>query len=123
MMHRRNTGVGGVWTVRATPVDAAGCPDADMLQASQDQNTTVAPDCRGSKQPAAITPVGREKPARIAAWALLTVLGLLISSVIQRPVRLSLRTHDPQLPGNNGLTAPPTAAGVWAWFAPVAVVP
>jgi hypothetical protein len=38
--------------------------------------------------------------------------------VIQRQVRLSLRTHDQQLPGNKGLTAVPTATVVLALFAP-----
>ena len=55
------------WTVLATPVAAAVCPDADILQAYQDQNTTVEPGWRWSKHPAAIAPVWREKPARSAA--------------------------------------------------------
>ena len=46
-----------------------------------------------------------------------TVLGLLVYRVIQRQVRLHLRTHDQQLPGNKGLTAIPTAAVVVALFA------
>jgi hypothetical protein len=45
----------------------------------------------------------------MAAFAILTVLGLLVSSVIQRQVRLYLRTHAQQLPGNKGLTSTPTA--------------
>jgi hypothetical protein len=53
---------------------------------------------------------------------MLTVLGLLVYSVIQRQVRLYLRTHDQQLPGNKGLTATPTAAVVLALFAQVALV-
>ena len=53
---------------------------------------------------------------------MLTVLGLLVSSVLQRQVCLSLRTHDQQLPGNKGLTATPTAAVVLALFTPVALV-
>ena len=57
-----------------------------------------------------------EKPERIAALAMLTVLGLLVYSVIQRQVRLYLRTHDQQLPGNKGLTAIPTAVVVFALF-------
>jgi hypothetical protein len=44
--------------------------------------------------------------------ALLTVVGLLVYAVIQRQVRLSLRDHDRQIPGNKGLTATPTAAGL-----------
>jgi hypothetical protein len=31
------------WTVLATTISAEGCPDADILQAYQDQNTTVEP--------------------------------------------------------------------------------
>ena len=106
----------------ATPVDAEVCPDADILQAYQDQNTTVEPGFRWIKNPAAIAPVWLEKPERIAALAMLTVLGLLVYSVIQRQVRLYLRTHDQQLPGNKGLTATPTAAVVLALFSPVALV-
>ena len=58
-----------------------------------------------------------EKPG-----AMLTVLGLLVYSVIQRQIRLSLRTHDQQLPGHKGLTAIPTAAVVLALFAQIALV-
>jgi transposase len=110
------------WTVLATTVDAAVCPDADILQAYQDQNTTVEPGFRWIKNPAAIAPVWREKPERIAALAMLTVLGLLVYSVSQRQVRLYLRIHDQQLPGNKGLTATPTAAVVLALFTQVALV-
>jgi hypothetical protein len=110
------------WTVLATTVSAEGCADAELLQAYQDQNTTVEPGLRWIKNPAAIAPVWLEKPERIAALAMLTVLGLLVSSVIQRQVRLYLHTHDQQLPGNKGLTATPTAAVVLALFAQVAVV-
>ena len=110
------------WTVLATTVAAEVCPDADILQAYQDQNTTVDPGFRWIKNPAAIAPVWLEKPERIAALAMLTVLGLLIYSVIQRQVRLYLRTHAQQLPGNKGLTATPTAAVVLALFSPVALV-
>jgi hypothetical protein len=53
---------------------------------------------------------------------MLTVLGLLVSSVLQRQGRLSLLPHDEQLPGNKGLTAIPTAAGALALFAQVARV-
>ena len=77
---------------------------------------------RWLKNPAAIAPVWLEKPERIAALAMLTVLGLLVYSVIQRQVRLYLLTHDEQLPGNKGLTAVPTAAVVLALFAQVALV-
>jgi transposase len=110
------------WTVLATTVSAEGCADTELLQAYQDQNTTVEPGFRWIKNPAAIAPVWLEKPERIAALAMLTVLGLLVYSVIQRQVRLYLRTHDQQLPGNKGLTAIPTAAVVLALFAQIAVV-
>jgi hypothetical protein len=82
----------------------------------------VEPGFRWIKNPAAISPVWLEKPERIAALAMLTVLGLLVYSIIQRQVRLSLRTHDQQLPGNKGLTATPTAAVVLALFTQVALV-
>jgi hypothetical protein len=54
--------------------------------------------------------------------ALLTVVGLLIYTGIQRQVRLHLRTHEPQLPGHTGETATPTAAVVFTRFSPVAWV-
>jgi transposase len=76
------------WTVLATTVDAEVWTDVEILQAYQDQNTTVEPGFRWIKNPAAIAPVWLEKPERIAALAMLTVLGLLVYSVIQRPVRL-----------------------------------
>jgi hypothetical protein len=110
------------WTVLATTVSTEAGADAEILQAYQEQNTTVESGFRWIKNPAAITPVWLEKPERIAALAMLTVLGLLVYSVIQRQVRLYLRTHDQQLPGNKGLTATPTAAVVLALFAPVALV-
>ena len=53
---------------------------------------------------------------------MLTVVGLLVYAVIQRQVRLYLRTHDQHVPGNKGETAMPTAAVVLSLFAPVAVV-
>src|SRR5215475_8659223 len=90
------------WTVLATTVSAETCADAAILQVYQEQNTTVEPGFRWIKNPAAISPVWLEKPERIAALAMLTVLGLLVYSIIQRQVRLYLRTHDQQLPGNKG---------------------
>jgi transposase len=81
------------WVVLATTVPTEACTDAEMLEASQEQNATVEPGFRWSKNPAAIAPVWLEKPERIVALAMLTVLGLLVSSVIQRQVRLYLRTH------------------------------
>ena len=110
------------WTVLATTVSAEGGTDVEILEAYQDQNTTVEPGFRWSKNPAAIAPVWLEKPERIAALAMLTVLGLLVYSVIQRQVRLYLRTHDQQIPGNKGMTAAPTTAVVLALFAQVALV-
>src|SRR5215467_14081638 len=82
------------WMVLATTVGADVCGDTDILQAYQDQNTTVEPGFRWIKNPAAIAPVWLEKPERIAALAMLTVVGLLVYSIIQRQVRLYLRTHD-----------------------------
>jgi hypothetical protein len=77
---------------------------------------------RWLKNPAAIAPVWLEKPERIAALAMLTVLGWLVCRVSQRQVRLDLRPDDQPLPGNKGLTATPTAAVVLAVFPPVALV-
>jgi len=110
------------WTVLATTVSAEVCTDAEGLQAYQEQHTTVEPGFRWIKNPAAIAPVWLEKPERIAALAMLTVVGLLVYSVIQRQVRLYLRTHAQQLPGNKGMTAIPTAAVVLALCAQVALV-
>jgi hypothetical protein len=110
------------WTGLASPVSGEVCTDAEILQAYQEQHTTGAPGLRGSKNPAAIAPVGREKPERLAACAMLTVRGLLVYSVRQRQGRLYLLTHDQQLPGNKGLTATPTAAVVLALCAHGALV-
>ncbi len=110
------------WAVLATTVSTEAWPDTEILQAYQEQKTTVESGFRWIKNPAAIAPVWLEKPERIAALAMLTVLGLLVYSVIQRQGRLSLRTHDQQLPGNKGLTTIPTAAVVLALLAPVALV-
>jgi hypothetical protein len=110
------------WTVLATTVPTEAWADAEILQAYQEQNTTVEPGFRWIKNPAAISPVWLEKPERIAALAMLTGLGLLVYSVIQRQVRLYLRTHDQQIPGDKGATATPTAAVVLALFAQVALI-
>ena len=104
------------WTVLATTLRPEVCADAELLQAYQEQNTTVEPGFRWIKNPAAISPVWLEKPERIAALAMLTVVGLLVYAVIQRQVRLSLRDHDQHFPGNKGPTATPTAAVVLALF-------
>ena len=110
------------WTVLATTVSPEAGTDTEILQAYQEQHTTVEPGFRWIKNPAAISPVWLEKPERIAALAMLTVVGLIVYSIIQRQVRLSLQTHDQQLPGNKGMTATPTAAVMLALFAPVALI-
>jgi len=110
------------WTVLATTVSAEVCTDAEIPQAYQEQHTSVEPGFRWIKNPAAIAPVWLEKPERIAALAMLTVIGLLVSSIIQRQVRLSLWSQAQQVPGNKGVTAIPTAAVVLALFAQVALV-
>ena len=108
--------------VLATTVHAEACSATDILEAYQDQNTTVEPGFRWIKNLAASAPVWLEKPERIAALAMLTVVGWLVYSLIQRQVRLYLHTHNQQLPGNKGLTAPPTAAVVVALCAQVALI-
>jgi transposase len=110
------------WTVLATTVGPEGCTDVELLQAYQEQHITVEPGFRWIKNPAAISPVWLEKPQRIAALAMLTVVGLLVYAVIQRQVRLYLRNHNQHIPGNKGPTATPTAAVVFALFAPVMLV-
>ena len=63
------------WTVLATTVGAGGWADAEILEAYQEQHTTVEPGFRWIKNPAAITPVWLEKPERMAALARLPVVG------------------------------------------------
>jgi hypothetical protein len=101
---------------------ARGVYGCRVLQAYQEQHITVEPGFRWIKNPAAISPVWLEKPERIAALAMLTVMGLLVYAVIQRQVRLYLRTHDRHIPGNKGPTATPTTAVVFALFTPVTLV-
>src|SRR5215813_1730784 len=110
------------WTVLATTLQAEACTDVEILQAYQEQHITVEPGFRWIKNPAAISPVWLEKPARIAALAMLTVVGLLVYAVIQRQVRLYLRDHAQQVPGNKGPTATPTTVVVFALFTPVMLV-
>jgi transposase len=110
------------WFVLATTVDEAIASDTQILQAYQEQMTTVEPGFRWIKNPAAITPVWLEKPERIAALAMLTVVGLLVYSLIQRQVRLYLQAQQQTVPGNKGPTAVPTAAVVLALFATVTLV-
>jgi hypothetical protein len=73
------------WTVLATTVPPAAGTDTEILQAYHDQNTTVEPGFRWIKNPAAIAPVWLEKPERIAALAMLTVIGLLDGHFISSP--------------------------------------
>ena len=110
------------WFVLATTVGTEGCADTEVLQAYQAQNTTGEPGFRWIKNPAAITPVWLEKPERIATLAMLTVIGLLVYTLIQRQVRLYLRYHSQHLPGNKGATAIPTAAVVLSLFVQVMMV-
>jgi hypothetical protein len=72
------------WPVLATTVGAESCTDAALLQAYQEQRTSGELSCRWSKNPAATRPVWLEKSERIAALAMLTVVGLLVYAVIQR---------------------------------------
>jgi transposase len=110
------------WTVLATTVREEVCTDAEILQAYHDQHSTVEPGFRWIKNPAAITPMWLEKPERIAALAMLTVVGLLVYALIQRQVRLYLHEQHQALPGNKGLTTTPTAAVILALFTPVMLV-
>jgi hypothetical protein len=110
------------WTVLATTVPPEVCTDAELLQVYQEQHSTVEPGFRWIKNPAAISPVWLEKPERIAAVAMLTVVGLLVYAVLQRQVRLYLREYDRHIPGNKGPTATPTSAVVFTLFAPVMLV-
>ena len=110
------------WTVLATTLRPEVCTDTELLTAYQEQHITVEPGFRWIKNPAAISPVWLEKPERIAALAMLTVVGLLVYAVIQRQVRLYLRDHHQQVPGNKGPTATPTAAVVFALFTSVMLV-
>jgi hypothetical protein len=110
------------WTVWATTVEAETCADAQMLRASHEQNRTVEPGLRWIKHPAAITPVWLEKPERMAALAMLTVLGLLVYGLMQRQVRLHLQAYQQHVPGNKGPTDTPTAAVVLSLLSPVMMV-
>jgi transposase len=110
------------WLVLATTVDAHTSSDAEIVRAYRDQTTTVEPGFRWIKNPAAICPVWLEKPERIAALAMLTVVGLLVYGLIQRQVRQYLQQHHHSMPGNKGETAMPTAAVGLASFARVSLV-
>lgn len=110
------------WTVLATTVGSEVCSDEEILQAYHNQHSTVEPGFRWIKNPAAIAPVWLEKPERIAALAMLTVVGLLVYALIQRQVRLYLREQHQALPGNKGPTTTPTAAVILTLFSPVMLV-
>ena len=110
------------WLVLATTVSENTCDDAGIVRAYRDQTTTVEPGFRWIKNPAAIAPVWLEKRERIAALAMLTVVGLLVYSLIQRQVRQYLQQHQQTIPGNKGDTATPTAAVVLASFVSVTQV-
>ena len=71
------------------------------------------------KNPAAISPVWLEKRKRIAALAMLTVVGLLVYGLIQRQVRQYLQDHQASIPGNKGQTDIPTATVVFESFTSV----
>jgi hypothetical protein len=62
-----------------------------------------------------------EKPERIAALAMLTVLGLLVYGLIQRQGRLYLQAHGGHVPGNKGPTDTPTATVVLSLFTQVMI--
>jgi transposase len=107
------------WLVLATTVSEKTCDDAEIVRAYREQTTTVEPGFRWIKNPAAISPVWLEKRERIAALAMLTVVGLLVYRLIQRQVRQYLHQQQQAIPGNKGDTAMPTAAVVFALFASV----
>jgi hypothetical protein len=110
------------WTVLATPVATDVCAAAPSVHASHEQHSPGAQGLRWSKHSAAITPGGLEKPERMAAVAMLTVVGRLVYALMQRQGRLVLQRQQPQLPGNKGPTATPTAAVVLALCAQVMMI-
>ena len=89
------------WTVLATTVRPEVCTDVQLLQVYQEQNSTVEPGLRWITNPAAITPVWLEKPERIAALAMRTVVGLLVYALIQRQVRRYIQSQQQCLPAQN----------------------
>jgi transposase len=101
------------WLVLATTIEESIGSDAEMVRAYRDQTTTVERGFRWIKNPAAIHPVWLEKRERIAALAMLTVVGLLVYGLIQRQVRQYLQEHEATLPGNKGETDNPTATVVF----------
>jgi hypothetical protein len=107
------------WLVLATTGDAHTSADAAIVRAYRDQTTTGEPGLRWIKHPAAISPVWRAKPERVAALALLTVVGFLVYALIQRQVRQYVQHHYQRVPGNKGDPAMPPAAVGLPLFAPV----
>jgi transposase len=105
------------WLVLATTIDESVSSDAEIVRAYRDQTTTVERGFRWIKNPAAIHPVWLEKRERIAALAMLTVVGLLVYGLIQRQVRQYLQEHEETIPGNKGETHIPTATVVFESFA------
>jgi transposase len=105
------------WLVLATTIEESICSDAEIVRAYRDQTTTVERGFRWIKNPAAIHPVWLEKRERIAALAMLTVVGLLVYGLIQRQVRQYLQEHEETIPGNKGQTDSPTATVVFESFA------
>jgi len=105
------------WLVLATTIDESVCSDAEIVRAYRDQTGTVERGFRWIKNPAAIHPVWLEKRERIAALAMLTVIGLLVYGLIQRQVRQYLQEHEATIPGNKGETNTPTATVVLESFA------
>jgi transposase len=101
------------WLVLATTIEESLCSDAEIVRAYRDQTTTVERGFRWIKNPAAIHPVWLEKRERIAALAMLTVVGLLVYGLIQRQVRQYLQEHEATIPGNKGETDNPTATVVF----------
>lgn len=110
------------WTVLATTVSTEQCADIQVMAAYLEQGATVEPGLRWIKNPAAITKVWLEKPERIGALAMLTVVGLLVYTLLQRQVRLYLKSCGQLLPGNKGPTAMPTGAVILSLFAQVMMV-
>ena len=105
------------WLVLATTIEESICRDAEIVRAYRNQTTTVERGFRWIKNPAAIHPVWLEKRERIAALAMLTVVGLLVYGLIQRQVRQYLQEHVASIPGNKGETDNPTATVVFESFA------
>jgi hypothetical protein len=95
------------WTVLTTTVDVETCSDEEILRAYQDQNSTGEPGLRWIKNPAAITPMWLQEPERMAALAMLTVVGLLVYSLLQHQVRLYLQEHQQHISGHKGPTGYP----------------